>query len=342
VAEAVRLLGVAERPLILAGGGARWAAQGIAALAGRLGAPVVMTTNGRGILAGRHPLAVPASPSLEAIRELVARSDVVLALGTEIGWTDYNMFDHGEFGIPGRLIRIDIDPEQMRRGAVPDLALPGDVGAGVTALLAALGEGAPADGGAARAEAALGAAFEEIGPAYRASAGFLETVRDTLPEAPVFGDSTHAIYGGNLYYAATGPNRWFNAATGYGALGYGLPAAIGAARATGGTVVCIAGDGGLQFTLTELGTAVEEGLRVIVLVSNNQGYGEIRNYMVKAGITPVGVDLHTPDFVAIARAYGMAGVRMDTLGALPALLGEAAARPGPTLIEFDQALVTGG
>jgi acetolactate synthase-1/2/3 large subunit len=167
-------------------------------------------------------------------------------------------------------------------------------------------------------------------------------VRDTLPEAPLFGDSTHAVYGGNLYYAAPAPSRWFNAATGYGALGYGLPAAIGAARATGGPVVCIAGDGGLQFTLAELGAAVEEELRVIVLVSNNQGYGEIRNYMVGAGITPVGVDLHTPDFVAIARAYAMAGIRMDTLEALPALLGEAAARPGPTLIEFDQSLVTGG
>jgi acetolactate synthase-1/2/3 large subunit len=64
--------------------------------------------------------------------------------------------------------------------------------------------------------------------------------------------------------------------------------------------------------------------------------------MVGAGITPIGVDLHTPDFVAIARAYAMAGIRMDTLEALPALLVEAAARPGPTLIEFDQSLVTGG
>ncbi|MHA1528315.1 MAG: thiamine pyrophosphate-dependent enzyme, partial [Alphaproteobacteria bacterium] len=268
--------------------------------------------------------------------------DVVLALGTEIGPTDYDMYDSGPVEIAGRLIRVEIDPEQMRRGAVPDVALLGDAGEAAAALLAVLGEGAPANGGAARAGAARAAAFEEIGPAYRAAAGFLETVRDTLPEAPVFGDSTHAVYGGNLYFAAPAPSRWFNAATGYGALGYGLPAAIGAARATAGTVVCIAGDGGLQFTLAELGAAVEEGLRVIVLVSNNQGYGEIRNYMVEAGIAPVGVDLHTPDFVAIASAYGVAGARMETLDALPVLLGEAAARPGPTLIEFDQALVTGG
>jgi acetolactate synthase-1/2/3 large subunit len=97
----------------------------------------------------------------------------------------------------------------------------------------------------------------------------------------------------------------------------------------------------LQFTLTELGAAVEEGLRVIVLVWNNSGYGEIKSYMVDRQITPVGVDLHTPDFVAIAKAYGVAGVRMEALDALPALLAEAAARPGPTLIEFDESVVLG-
>ncbi len=341
-AEAARLLGAAQQPLILAGGGARWAAQGIAALAERLGAPVVMTTNGRGILPPDHPLAVPASPSLLAIRDLIRGSDVVLALGTEIGRTDYDMFDRSAVDVPGQLIRVEIDPEQMRRGALPDLALLGDAGEGVAALRSALGEGPPATDGAARAKLARTAAFEEIGTEYRASVSFVEAVRDTLPEAPIFGDSTQAIYAGNLYYAAPAPNRWFNASTGYGSLGYGLPAAIGAARATRGPVVCIAGDGGIQFTLCELGAAVEEGLRVIVLVWNNQGYGEIKSYMVDRQITPVGVDLHTPDFVAIAKAYGVAGVRMNSLEALPTLLAEAAARPGPTLIEFDQSVVLGG
>ena len=340
--EAARLLGAARRPLILAGGGARWASDGVAALAERLGAPVVMTTNGRGIVPLGHPLAVPASPSLAAIRGLIRDSNVMLALGTEIGPTDYDMYDNGPMEVPGRLIRVEIDAEQMRRGAVPDLALLGDTGEGAAALLSALGEGAPAPDGAARAGAARAAAYEETGAEYRATLGFVEAVRDTLPEAPIFGDSTQAVYAGNLYYAAPAPNRWFNASTGYGALGYGLPAAIGAARATGGPVVCIAGDGGLQFSLAELGTAVEEGLRVIVLVWNNRGYGEIKNYMVNHQITPVGVDLHTPDFVAIAKAYGITGVRMETLDSLPALLGEAAARPGPTLIEFDQSVVLGG
>jgi len=293
------------------------------------------------VLGPAHPLAVPASPSLQTVRDKLAAADVVLALGTEIGRTDYDMYDRSPAAVPGRLIRIDIDPEQLRRGAEPALALVGDVGQGVAALLAILGEGRPAPVGAARAEAARKAARAELGADERAMLTFLEAVRDALPAAPVFGDSTQIIYAGNLCYAAPAPNCWFNASTGYGALGYGLPAAIGAARATAGPVVCIAGDGGLQFTLTDLGTAVEERLPVILLVCNNRGYGEIKRYMEEHRITPVGVDLHTPDFVAIAHAYGAAGVRMDRPDSLPALLAESAARPGPTLIEFDQQSVLG-
>ena len=154
-------------------------------------------------------------------------------------------------------------------------------------------------------------------------------------------DSTQAAYAGNLYFASESPRKWFNAATGYGALGYGLPAAIGAAQALKSPVICIAGDGGLQFTLTDLGTAVEEGLPLILLVWNNQGYAEIKNFMEDRQITPVGVDLHTPDFVAIGNAYGAHSLRLEDLVDLPAQLQEAAGRKGPTLIEIDETLVLG-
>ncbi|MDH3665469.1 MAG: 5-guanidino-2-oxopentanoate decarboxylase [Paracoccaceae bacterium] len=336
---AFEALGAAAHPLILAGGGAQDAAKAIEVLAQRLGAPVVMTINGRGILPEAHPLAVPASPSLEAVCKLVREADVVLALGTEIGRTDYDMADSGAFQVPGTFIRAEIDAEQMRRGAVPDIPLLADASAAAVALAGALGEGASASGGAARAQAAREAAWNEIGSGYRTTVTFIETIRESLPQAALVGDSTQVVYAGNLFYNAPGPRRWFNAATGYGALGYGLPAAIGAARALGGPVVCLAGDGGLQFTLAELGAAVEERLPVIVMVWNNQGYGEIKSYMERHQITPVGVDLHTPDFVAIGRAYGCAVERMTDLAQLPGLLHEAAARAGPTVIEFDERVI---
>ncbi|MEM9138289.1 MAG: 5-guanidino-2-oxopentanoate decarboxylase [Pseudomonadota bacterium] len=334
--DTIRMLDDAATPLILAGGGSIGA--DVSALAERLDAPVILTTNARGVVAQGHPLSVPASPSLEAVRAQIAAADVVLAIGTEIGRTDYDTYDRGGVDIPGALIRIDIDAEHMVRGAAPDVALLGDAASITGAIVGALAPARDRDG-AARADAARAAAQDEIGAKYRAILGFLETLRDTMPDAPIVSDSTQAAYAGNLYYNALAPRRWFNASSGYGALGYGLPAAIGAAKAKGGPVICIVGDGGLQFTLADLGTAVEEKLPVILLVWNNQGYAEIKDYMLSRQIRPVGVDLVTPDFVALGRAYGAEALALEDIDDLPALLRQAAARQGPTVIEIDEALV---
>ena len=131
--------------------------------------------------------------------------------------------------------------------------------------------------------------------------------RQALPDAIIVGDSTEPVYAGNQFYRPERPRSWFNSTTGYGTLGYALPAAIGAKLAAPDRpVVALIGDGGLQFTLPELASAVEAGLPVIVLLWNNHGYGEIKTYMVERGIPPIGVDIYTPDLVAIARAYGCA------------------------------------
>ena len=335
---AVAALQAAERPLILAGGGAPGAA--LTPLAETLKAPVVMTSNGRGALVQGHALGVPASPSLQSIRAGIADADVVLAVGTEIGRTDYDMYDRSAVYVPGTLIRIDNDPRQMVRNALPDIALPGDAGATMAALLAQL-TAKPGEAGAERAAILRAASWEEIGPKYRTTVEFVNLIRDTLADVPIVTDSTQAAYAGNMWYDAGGPAHWFGAATGYGALGYGLPGAVGAAVGRDGPVVCIAGDGGFQFTLSDLGTAVEERLPLILIVWNNRGYGEIKDYMISRQITPVGVDLATPDFVALGRAYGAEAIALDSLPAVPGLLRQAAARPGPTVIEVDEALVLG-
>jgi acetolactate synthase-1/2/3 large subunit len=331
--RAATFLQAADRPLILAGGGARGAAAEVMALAERLGAPVAMTVNARGLLPPMHPLALSYSASLPAVRALIAESDVVLAIGTELGQTDYDMYAEGGFGIPGKLIRLDIEAEQLTRNAVPEIALLGDAAAGCARLLDRLLSGH--GNGADRTAAACSAAQPALSPGMAADIALLDAIREALPAARLVGDSTHAVYAGNLGYAAAAPGLWFNAATGYGALGYGLPAAIGAALAEPGRpVLCLVGDGGLQFSLAELGTAVEAGTPVIALLFNNFGYGEIKSAMVAAGVTPVGVDLHTPDFQALARAYGWSA----ELLADPAELGDrlrAALRSRcPTLIEI--------
>ncbi|MGO4840275.1 thiamine pyrophosphate-dependent enzyme, partial [Rhizobiaceae sp. 2RAB30] len=144
--------------------------------------------------------------------------------------------------------------------------------------------------GAARAVAGRAAALGEIGAEMRGQVAAVEMIRDTLPGAIIVGDSTQPVYAGNLYYDHDRPGGWFNAATGYGALGFGPPAAIGAALAApDATVVCLSGDGGFQFTLPELGAALEAAANVIFVVWNNRGYREIETSMRDAGVEPVGV-----------------------------------------------------
>ena len=136
-----------------------------------------------------------------------------------------------------------------------------------------------------------------------------------MPGSIIVGDSTQPVYAANLYYDHDRPGGWFNAATGYGALGYGPPAAIGAALAVpDAPVVCLTGDGGFQFTLPELGAALDAGAPVIFVVWNNRGYREIETSMLDVGVEPVGVSPAPPDFCKIADAYGIAAERLAGIG----------------------------
>jgi acetolactate synthase-1/2/3 large subunit len=172
----------------------------------------------------------------------------------------------------------------------------------------------------------------------RAAAAILAQIRAALPDCIFVGDSTEPVYAGNLTFEPDRPGGWFNSATGFGTLGYAAPAAIGAALADpGGPVLALVGDGGLQFTLAELGTAADESAPVILLVWNNRGYGEIARAMQGAGVAPIGVTPTPPDYVAVARAYGLWAERTSSAAALPDLLRAARATGGPALIDFDAA-----
>ncbi|MBB3772184.1 acetolactate synthase-1/2/3 large subunit [Angulomicrobium tetraedrale] len=332
--EAARWLTAARTPLILAGGGAARAAVEVRALAERIDAPVAMTINARGILPPEHPLGVHLTASLRATRELIAEADVVLALGTEFGSTDYDFNVDGGFAIPGQLIRVDIDPRQIMRTILPQLGIVGDAGAAARAL-AALIPPRPRGAGAARAEAVKARYIRDIAPDMRGDLLLLDTVREALPGAIIVGDSTQLVYAGNIAFVAETPSSWFNSATGYGTLGYGLPAGIGAKiAAPDRPVVVLSGDGGLQFTLAELASAVEAQAPIILLLHDNGGYGEIKFYMTAAQVAPLGVDLVNPDFLAVGAAFGWAAQRIhDPDHLAPALLA-AAARTRPTLILF--------
>ncbi|AJO80289.1 5-guanidino-2-oxopentanoate decarboxylase [Pseudomonas sp. MRSN 12121] len=344
IARMVQALAGARRPLILAGGGAIDAAAPLTRLAELLQAPVALTINAKGMLPARHPLLIGSTQTLVATRALVADADVVLAIGTELAETDYDVTFAGGFKIPGALLRIDIDPDQTVRNYPPKIALVADSRSAAEALLVELA-GQPLGErdhawGATRAAALRNELDQQWDAPTRAQTRFLATVVEELPEIVIVGDSTQPVYTGNLTFNPEHPRRWFNASTGYGTLGYALPAAIGAwlgARAARRPVACLIGDGGLQFTLAELASAVEARTPVIVLLWNNQGYEEIKRYMVNRAIEPVGVDIYTPDFVGVAKALGCAAEAIDSVEGLRQALRAASDRQGPTLIEIDQA-----
>lgn len=224
-----RLAG-AKRPLILAGGGAIDAAEALTQLAERLGAPVALTINAKGMLPSSHPLLIGSTQSLVATRALVAEADVVLAIGTELAETDYDVTFAGGFEIPGVLLRIDIDPDQTVRNYPPTLALVADANLAAQALLADLGHVSPrdADWGTARAQRLRSELASNWDAPTRLQSLFLKTVFEVLPHAVCVGDSTQPVYTGNLTFNPEKPRRWFNSSTGYGTLGYALPAAVGA------------------------------------------------------------------------------------------------------------------
>ena len=342
---AERLAG-AKRPLILAGGGALAAGAALARLAEHLKAPVALTINAKGLLPANHPLQIGSTQSLPATRALVAEADVVLAIGTELAETDYDVTFKGGFEIPGSLLRIDIDPDQTVRNYLPELALVADAELAAEALLGALQtqpqpvrESTWGVARVANLRKALAAGWDQ--PTL-SQTRLLSAILERLPNAILVGDSTQPVYTGNLTLDMDQPRRWFNASTGYGTLGYALPAAMGAWLGSAEQIgqrapaVCLIGDGGMQFTLPELASAVEAQVPLIVLLWNNQGYEEIKKYMVNRAIEPVGVDIHTPDFIGVARALGAAAENVTNVAQLQAALGQAVERKGPTLIQVDQ------
>jgi acetolactate synthase-1/2/3 large subunit len=328
--EAASRLSASKRPVILAGGGARHAGGALQALAERLDAPVIQTTNARGLMHA-HPLVVPASPSFDAPRALIAASDQILAVGTELGQTDYDMYVRGNLPDLSGMIRIDMCAEQLARHPSA-VALRADARQTLDALLPLVTQKDAA--GASRAAQARTGAHAELTPDMQDQLGFLDALRDTVPGAIIVGDSTQPVYAGNLYYDHDRPGGWFNAATGFGALGYAPGAAVGAALAAPGTpVFCLIGDGGLQFSPGELRTAVDEGLPITYLVWNNAGFGEIASAMRHANTEVIGC---TPSPLRLEPFAAACDLPYQQIAPDPKALKQAlrSRGSGPNLIEI--------
>ncbi|MFZ3599471.1 5-guanidino-2-oxopentanoate decarboxylase [Streptomyces sp. BH104] len=333
IAQAATLLARAERPALILGGGARGAAAPCLALAERLAAPVATTANGKAIVDEEHPLSLGVSLHSPAVQEWLTTRDVILAVGTELAESD--IWTAEPLPFQGRLIRVDLDPAQMYAGIPADVPLVGDAAATLDALALDTAATAP-DPGRAHAETAAlkSSRDQESRPRDAPWLPYLEAIRGVLdPDAVVTSDSAQCCYYGALPHLTLGPDARYLHPTGFGTLGYALPAAIGAkAACPDRQVVALSGDGGLQFSIQELATAAALQQPLAVVVFDNSGYGEIRDEMKARGDAPLAVDHARVDLPALARAYGGHGATAHSPEELAKLLSTALTTPAPTLI----------
>ena len=349
--EAAAALSTARRPAIVLGGGTvdvarrasgthlvdgtcdagRTPGELALELAERIGASIVTSANGKGVVPESHPLALGATLHLAAVRKWLAGCDVVLAVGTELAPSDLWIDD---FRLEGTLIRVDVDPGQMYGDHVADIPVVARADEALQGLLERLAVRAPGQAAEALEQEVRRARDVELETVTRRWAAHVRALRQALPpETVVAADNSMLCYYGALGGLSMDPPGRFLFPTGYGTLGFALPAGIGAALALPGRPVAVlAGDGALQFSVQELATAVELRLPLPIVVSLNGGYGEIRAEMIARGMPPMAVDLHSPDFALLARAYGARGVAADDPGDLRDAIRAALDAPVPTVI----------
>ena len=336
VADAADRLARATSPIILLGGGAWQAPYEATALAERLGAPVVCTCAGKGIVAEDHPLALGCTLPFAPVQDRIKSADVVLAIGTEMSETD-QLYTYTRFEIGGDLIRIDLDPEQLARSYVPNLPIVADAKLALQAILDNLPDlgrdTTTALDGAEALRRAIDPLWQPIAADHKP---LLDLIRATLPRNGILvTESTKPGYTSKHYYPCFEP-RTLLYPNGYGTLGAALPTAIGAKLAAPNReVICLAGDGGFLFSIEELATAVENKISLPIIIWNNQAYGEIRDSMVAWGLPRVGVDLVAPDFCKIAEGFGCHSANPQSIEDVNRVISDALKRDLPTVIEID-------
>jgi acetolactate synthase-1/2/3 large subunit len=329
---AAGVLASAQRPIILAGGGALWSGAGdeIRQLARQLACPVITTLNAKGILDERDPLSLGHARSARALAAL-SHADAMLALGcrfTEV------LTDWRRMPVPRQLVQIDLDTSQIGMNYPVAVGIVADAASSLALLRQQLPQ-QPANEG-------WGSIWEHAKAAEAPRPEWLiETLRAELPETtPVFTDACEIGYRMQADWPAYGPRQFFYPSN-YIALGWAFPAAIGAAAAArldelgqGAHVISVSGDGGFLMAAQELATAVRYRLPVICLVHNDATYGAIKNIQQRVFEERYfDVDLNNPDFLALAAAFGIPGHRAASPEALRSAIRQALNHQGPSLIE---------
>ncbi len=334
IEDACGLLRGARQPMICVGGGAWMASDAITEIAEKLGAPVIGSTAGKGVIDDSNPLSLSAGTVRGEVQHYLKSADVVLAIGTEL--SDVDSFVE-TLEINGKIIRIDLDPHKMNDLYPAEVAIIGDAKKSAEAIARKLGDVQ------ARAETAIEVAAIREGIRNNLSANearhckALDVLRAVLPvDTIVMGDICQLVYTGAFAFDVPKPKLWHYPA-GYCTLGCGLPDAIGAKLALPkAPVVTFSGDGGFMFTVQELVTAAELNLALPIILWNNEGLNQIQDEMKQRDIGLVGVTGINPDFIALAKSCHCHALKVDSAQSLKDAVNAAFKADRPTLIEVNE------
>lgn len=347
VREAVKWLQSAERPAIIAGGGTRRgrAEKSLLSIAEKLRAPVICTPGGNGAFPWSHELSLQSWIEDRYITDLLEDADVLVVIGSSLGEVTSNYFT---FEPRGRIIQIDAEPRVLESNR-PGLGIRADAGQALAALDEALDAGAgrtmpiwhgkPPEELVRESLAKVRARLESQDLSKELK--FMADIREAVPaDMQTFWDMTIAAYWGwSCWDAREGQ---FHSAQGAGGLGFGFPAAIGAAvgletvgRPSGSArVLAVSGDGSSMYSISELATARQHNVPVTWLIVDDGGYGILREYMVGAFGKATATELARPDFVKLAEAFGVPAVKVAPEGVGDALrAGFAADGPNVVVVE---------
>jgi acetolactate synthase-1/2/3 large subunit len=325
--KAAALLGQAGKPAIFAGSGVFGAEAELQRLSELLEAPVIMSRTGRGALGDRDYHA----QGMIAGQDIWPSVDVALIVGTRFTTPALAWGRADEV----KTVRIDIDSEQATKPRPSDITIISNARNGLAALCELIepqNRTRPSrETELRKVKADAQAKLETLEPQY----GFAKVIRDEVPDdGIVVTDVTQmATYLQNwmpVHHPRTLITPSYQAT-----LGYAFPTALGAQVAhPDRRVICISGDGGFMFNVQELSTAVAHHINVVTIVFADKAFGNVKRFQKdNYGERYIAVDLHNPDFAALAHTFGMTGIRAETPEELRAAIREAFAAPGPALIE---------
>ncbi|MGW5720390.1 thiamine pyrophosphate-binding protein [Amycolatopsis sp. NPDC003865] len=330
LARAEALLSDAEHPLIWAGGGALRSGAGdaIGALAEKIAAPVITTFGARGLLPLDHPCLAPNPVHTPEVGELWDEADVVLAIGTDF---DGLMTQNWRMPKPRKLIAVNVDADDAAKNYRPDLTLVGDARGIVERLLPKERPGL--DDITLRLAGIGRRVRQRIRDEEPQAYDLLSTLDEVLPtDAVLVSDMCVAGYWVGGFHRVRAPRK-LAYPMGWGTLGYGFPASLGAAAAGTGRAICITGDGGFLYGCGDLATLAQEQLPVTVVLVDDGGYGMLRYDQDREGVPHRGVDWDSPDFVGLARSFGVHADRVSGFGrAFRRLLGEFVESDEPNVL----------